>query len=112
MDVDEEDEESGSSQRLKRVSDYGIEVDFEVLSGEEREVSATSSKKKFDFWKRRPQDSSGETLAEFDASITKLNAEIERMTPNMKAMDRHVPIPSHSSRHARLMTAFFSPQTR
>ena len=38
-----------------------------------------------------PQDSSGETLAEFDASITKLNAEIERMTPNMKAMDRHVP---------------------
>ena len=37
------------------------------------------------------QDSSGETLAEFDASITKLNAEIERMTPNMKAMDRHVP---------------------
>ena len=36
MDVDEEDEESGSSQR---VSDYGIEVDFEVLSREEREVS-------------------------------------------------------------------------
>ncbi|KAH9053337.1 cohesin complex subunit psm1 [Lactarius vividus] len=72
MDVDEEDAESGSTQRVKRVPDYGIEVDFEVLSGEERE------------------DASGETLAEFDASITKLNAEIERMTPNMKAMDRHV----------------------
>ena len=41
MDVDEEDEESGSTQRLKRVPDYGIEVDFEVLSGEEREVSGT-----------------------------------------------------------------------
>ncbi|KAN0135870.1 RecF/RecN/SMC [Lactarius tabidus] len=71
MDVDEEeDAENGSTQHPKRVHDYGIEVDFEVLSGEERE------------------DSSGETLAEFDASITKLNAEIERMTPNMKAMDR------------------------
>ncbi len=41
MDVDEEDEESGSTQRLKRVPDYGIEVDFEVLSREEREVSGT-----------------------------------------------------------------------
>jgi hypothetical protein len=39
MDVDEEDAESGSSQRLKPVSDYRIEADFEVLSGEEREVS-------------------------------------------------------------------------
>lgn len=41
MDVDEEDAESGSTQRLKRVPDYGIEVDFEVLGGEEREVSGT-----------------------------------------------------------------------
>jgi len=71
MDVDEdEDAEGSSTQHPKRVHDYGIEVDFEVLGGDERE------------------DSSGETLAEFDASITKLNAEIERMTPNMKAMDR------------------------
>jgi hypothetical protein len=36
------------------------------------------------------QNPSGEVLGDFDASITKLNAEIERMTPNMKAMDRHV----------------------
>jgi hypothetical protein len=40
MDVDEEDDaENGSTQQPKRVHDYGIEVDFEVLSGEEREVS-------------------------------------------------------------------------
>jgi hypothetical protein len=40
MDVDEdEDAENGSTQHPKRVHDYGIEVDFEVLSGEEREVS-------------------------------------------------------------------------
>ena len=36
------------------------------------------------------QNPSGEVLGELDASITKLNAEIERMTPNMKAMDRCV----------------------
>ena len=41
MDVDQEDAENGSTQHPKRVSDYGIEVDFEVLSGEEREVSGT-----------------------------------------------------------------------
>jgi len=70
MDVDEEEEEGDSTQRLRRVPDYGIEVDFEILSANERE------------------NPSGEVLGEFDASITKLNAEIERMTPNMKAMDR------------------------
>jgi len=39
MDVDEEDADNGSAQRIKRVPDYGIEVDFEELSGEERDVS-------------------------------------------------------------------------
>jgi hypothetical protein len=59
------------------------------------------------------QDSSGETLAEFDASITKLNAEIERMTPNMKAMDRHVALPSRCPDVQGLMTCFsLRPQTR
>jgi len=36
------------------------------------------------------QNSPSEVLGELEASIAKLNAEIERMTPNMKAMDRHV----------------------
>jgi hypothetical protein len=36
------------------------------------------------------QNIGGGVLGDFDASITKLNAEIERMTPNMKAMDRRV----------------------
>ena len=35
MDVDEDDE---GTQRVKRVPDYGIEVDFELLSNDEREV--------------------------------------------------------------------------
>ena len=58
MDVDEEDAENGSSQRLKRVPDYGIEVDFEVLSGDEKEVSGAARAPQvleslMIFWKRR-----------------------------------------------------------
>ena len=34
------------------------------------------------------QDASGETLKELDESIAKANAEIERMAPNLKALDR------------------------
>lgn len=67
MDVDEDD---SGTQRPKSVSDYGIEVDFETLNEEDRE------------------DESGETLAEIDASITKLNGDIERMAPNLKAIER------------------------
>jgi hypothetical protein len=42
MDVDEE-EEGDTPQRLKKVPDYGIEVDFDILSANEREVSAVDS---------------------------------------------------------------------
>ncbi|KAE9404591.1 condensin complex subunit SMC1 [Gymnopus androsaceus JB14] len=68
MDVDGDDEDG--TQRPKAVQDYGIEVDFEDVGDDERE------------------DGSPEALAELDAQITKLNAEIERIAPNMKAMER------------------------
>jgi len=42
MDVDEE-EEGDATQRLKKVPDYGIGVDFDILSANEREVSAFDS---------------------------------------------------------------------
>lgn len=35
------------------------------------------------------QDNAGETLKELDESIAKVNAEIEHMAPNLKAMDRY-----------------------
>ena len=38
MDVDEDDE---GTQRVKRVPDHGIEVDFDGLKDEDREVSPT-----------------------------------------------------------------------
>ncbi|KAI0781931.1 cohesin complex subunit psm1 [Abortiporus biennis] len=67
MDVDEDDD---VTQRTKRVPDYGLEVDFEDITEEERESDYA------------------EMIAEFDAAITKLGQDIERMAPNMKAMDR------------------------
>ncbi|KAJ6561466.1 condensin complex subunit SMC1 [Mycena vulgaris] len=67
MDVDEDED---GTQQPRRVQDFGIEVDFDALDDDDRE------------------DGSADAIAEFDAEITKLNAEIERMAPNMKAIDR------------------------
>ena len=39
-------------------------------------------------WIQCFQSNNPETLAEFDASISKLNADIERMAPNLKAIER------------------------
>ena len=93
MDVDE-DEGGHPTQRPRRVPDYDIEVDFDILSGDERGVRRIHNWAihgiRHSFLSNNEQDSSGEVLSEFDASIAKLNAEIERMTPNMKAMDRYV----------------------
>ncbi|KAL5522775.1 hypothetical protein ACEPAG_8793 [Sanghuangporus baumii] len=66
MDVDDED----GTQRPRRVPDYGIEVEFDLLDEEERE------------------DGSAEMGSTYDSSISKLNTDIERMAPNMKAIER------------------------
>ncbi|KZS96379.1 RecF/RecN/SMC protein [Sistotremastrum niveocremeum HHB9708] len=67
MDVDGEED---GTQRPKEVPDYGISVDFELLTEDER------------------TDGSPEAGAEYDADIAKLNADIERMVPNLKAMNK------------------------
>ncbi|KAG1728564.1 RecF/RecN/SMC [Suillus lakei] len=66
MDVDDDD----GTQQPRQVQDYGIEADFDSLTEEER------------------ADNSPETTAEFDAQIAKLNGEIERMAPNLKAIEK------------------------
>jgi structural maintenance of chromosome 1 len=40
MDVDEDED---GTQQIKKVADYGIEVDFENLDDEERQVHPTAS---------------------------------------------------------------------
>ncbi|KIJ34279.1 hypothetical protein M422DRAFT_233481 [Sphaerobolus stellatus SS14] len=67
MDVDDDE---NVTQKAKQVQDYGLQVDFSLLEPDEQE------------------DGSADAGAEFDNSIAKLNADIERMAPNMKAMDR------------------------
>jgi structural maintenance of chromosome 1 len=66
VDQDEEDESEGP----QRVRDYGIEVDYSELEDEEME------------------DSSPEAAAHFDEDLAKVAAEIERMAPNLKAVER------------------------
>ncbi|KLO14413.1 cohesin complex subunit psm1 [Schizopora paradoxa] len=67
MEVDDDE----GTQRPRRVNDYGIELDFDILDDDEKE------------------DGSSETGAQMDSAIAKLNVEIERMAPNMKATDKY-----------------------
>ncbi|KAH9924069.1 condensin complex subunit SMC1 [Fomitopsis serialis] len=67
MDVDEDEE---GSQHVKRIPDYGIEVDFDSLEDDERE------------------ENPAEALADIDSQISKVNSDIERLAPNLKAMER------------------------
>ncbi|TFK48892.1 cohesin complex subunit psm1 [Heliocybe sulcata] len=67
MDIDEEE---GGSEQPKRVPDYGLEVGFHMLDDDERE------------------DGSSEKGAELEDAISKFSEEIERMAPNLKAVDR------------------------
>ncbi|KIY43828.1 hypothetical protein FISHEDRAFT_51957, partial [Fistulina hepatica ATCC 64428] len=66
MDIDVDD----NNFQIKRGQDYGIEVDCEDLKEEDRE------------------DGSPEALKAIDDDIAKATAEIERMAPNMKAVNQ------------------------
>lgn len=66
MDVDEDED---GTQKPRRVENYGFEVDFGGLDDEVRENGSVD---------------------EFEKEIIKLNAEIERMAPNLKAIERSV----------------------
>src|SRR6266568_408990 len=68
MDVDEDED---STQRPKAAADYGIQVDFSSIDDEDPEDPAAA-------------------LARLDKEINDKTAEIERMAPNMKAMERYV----------------------
>jgi structural maintenance of chromosome 1 len=67
MDVDGEEDET---QQVLQVSDYGVKVDFEELEEGEEEDGSTAME---------------ETLLE---AIAKLQAEIDKMSPNLKAIER------------------------
>lgn len=69
MDVDGDEDET---QRVLEVNDYGVVVDFEDLEEEEQEDGSTAME---------------ETLLE---AVSKLQAEIDKMSPNLKAIERCV----------------------
>lgn len=66
MDVDEDD---NGTQRPKTVADYGIQVDFSSIDDEDPEEPAA-------------------ILARLDKKIEEKSAEIDRMAPNAKALER------------------------
>jgi structural maintenance of chromosome 1 len=68
MDVDEDED---GTQRPKQVSDYGIQIDFESIDEDNLEDPS-------------------EAAARFDKEIAEKTAEIERMAPNLKAIERSV----------------------
>jgi len=68
MDVDGDED---GTQEPMAVDDYGIEVDFSSIDEDNDEDPA-------------------EALARMDKEITDKTLEIERMAPNMKAMERLV----------------------
>lgn len=67
MDIDEDED---GTQRPKAVADYGIEVDFDLIDEDDRMQDPT------------------EMVAQFDKEIVSANNDIERMAPNLKAMER------------------------
>ena len=67
MEVDGDEDEG---ERPKKVQTYGIEVDYSELEDDEME------------------DSSPEAADRYDEEIAKVTAEIERMAPNLKAVER------------------------
>lgn len=69
MDVDEDE---NGTQGPKVVADYGIEVNFDLLGDEERTGDPA------------------EIVAQFDKEIASSNNDIERMAPNMKAIEKYV----------------------
>lgn len=99
MDVDEDDD---GTQKPLVAKDYAIEVDFADLEDEEKEVSLDSdafhlsSSFSSDLADPLPsshfyQNGGEEYGEELENAIAKIDAEIVRMAPNMKAADKFVP---------------------
>ena len=88
MDVD--GDEAGT-QQIAKLPDYGVEVDFEALDEDEQEVSNHSLS--LSHARSRcvlAQDGSEKAEEVLTSHIAKLTSELEKMSPNMKAIERWV----------------------
>ena len=82
MDVDEDED---ATQRPKAAADFGIQVDFSSIDDEDPEEPTAA-------------------LARLDKEISDKAAEIERMAPNMKAMERLVDSSCHDNDSAYVLS--------
>ena len=73
------------SQHAMKANDYGIQPDFDVMEEEDKEVCPSyASGLAADV----EQSADADVGKEFEEQIAKMKAELEKMTPNMKAIDR------------------------
>lgn len=90
-DAMELDESNEATQHIATAKDYGIAVDFEdELSDDEREVGRlelTPPRSSLNGSLR--QNGSNDMEAELQANVQSLIDEIQKMTPNLKAIDRY-----------------------
>jgi structural maintenance of chromosome 1 len=84
MAIDQDEDDTAN---VVAVSDYGIEVDFEQLEEEEEAVCAFM---RLYTYSRLEQDGSPEMDRRLEKAITALVDEIQKMTPNMKAVSKCV----------------------
>ena len=80
MDLDED-----GTQQAAHADDYGIVPDFDMLEEEDKMVSPCQPR---DADRVDLKDSGEEVGLEFEAQITKMKNDLEKMVPNMKAIDR------------------------
>lgn len=86
MDIDEDPDSSNI--RLPVVQDYGIEVDFDTLDDDLKEVRIAMVDSRGDSANMLLQNSDEKLEDELLEKINTLNAELDKMAPNMHAIER------------------------
>jgi len=74
------------SQHPVKANDFGISPDFDVLEEEDKEVRCL----RFPAVTDTLQNGGDDVGKEFEGQITRMKAELEKVIPNMKAIDRYV----------------------
>jgi structural maintenance of chromosome 1 len=82
MDIDDD-----GTQRAAVADNFGVEPDFEELDEEAKEVSHICNRSQDH---TNVQDGSEEVGRELEAEVTRMRAELEKLNPNTKAVEKYV----------------------
>ena len=82
MDLDDD-----GSQHPAKTNDFGIQPDFDVLEEEDKEVCLLTVTVHV---ANALQNDHEDVGRDFEGQISRMKAELEKLAPNMKAIDRYV----------------------